>query len=142
MIKWGGNIDRKFDSLKQTSCNVFLSTFSVEPVVMTSRSSCVPAMKDGMVDMKNPSCHSAIVLAIHQTSSCPKTILGLLAPKVALKDVQARYNAFNEIRTFEKPLKSGETVYSCVPMTDNTDEEHLFLKDHTFRSVCLLAQGL
>ena len=120
-----------FYSLKNHA--VFLLTLSVEPVVKTSRDSYVRETKNGMVDMKNPACYSAIVLATHKTSSCPKTLLGVLAPKVALKDVQARLNVIDEIRTFDKPLKSGEAVYSCVPMTDNNDEDHLFLKDHTFR---------
>ena len=99
----------------------------------SSRDSYVPPAKSGMVDMKNPACHSAIVLAIHETSSCPKTLRAVLAPKEALKEVQARWKVKKEIRNFEKSLKFEETVYFCVPLSESNDDVHLSLKDHALR---------
>ena len=99
----------------------------------SSRESYVPLAKDGMVDMKNPACHSAIVLAIHETSSCPKKLRAVLAPKEALEEVQATWKVGNKVRKFEKSLKSEETVYFCVPLSDSNDDVHLSLKDHALR---------
>lgn len=99
----------------------------------SSRDSYVPLARGGMVDMKNPACHSAIVLAVHETSNCPKTLRAVLAPKEALKEVQARWKVVEEIRNFEKSLKFEETVYFCVPLSDSDDDVHLSLKDHALR---------
>ena len=99
----------------------------------SSRDSYVPPAKSGMVNMKNPACHSAIVLAIHETSSFPKKLRAILAPKSALQEVQARWKVGNKVRKFEKFLKCEETVYFCVPLSDSNDDVHLSLKDHALR---------
>ena len=99
----------------------------------SSRESYVPLAKGGMVDMKNPACHYAIVLAVYETSSCPKKLRAVLAPKEALKEVQARWKVGNKVRKFEKSLKREETVYFCVPLSDSNDDVHLSLKDHALR---------
>ena len=99
----------------------------------SSRDSYVPPAKGGMVNMKNPACHSAIVLAMHETSSCPETLRAVLAPKEALQEVKTRWKVEKEIRNFEKSLKFGETVYFCVPLSESNDDNHLPLKDHALR---------
>ncbi len=96
----------------------------------TSAVSYLPSTNPGMVNMNNPACHYAIVLAVHDTSTSPKTLYSVLAPKEALSDVKAKWNVVTEIRKFQDPLQSNEPIYFCVPLSDGN---HLPLEDRTLR---------
>ena len=75
--------------------------------------------------------YRAIVCAVHQTSSSPKKLYAILAPKQACKAVREKWGVTsNDIRKFSKCLCDEDPVYICVPSSDN-DEDHLPLKDFT-----------
>ena len=112
--------------------HVLLSILSLQLVVKTGHDG-LPPTKGGMVDIANPACHSAIVFAVHKTSSCPKILSAVLASKEALHEVQNHWNVVDKIRKFEKSLKLNETVYFCVPLSESNDDDHLFLKDRALR---------
>ena len=67
--------------------------------------------------------HSAIVLAVHNIGSHPKTLHAVLAPKQAKVDFE-----IDGIINFMNPLQPHEKISICVPMTEN---DHLPLQDNT-----------
>ena len=91
----------------------------------------VPSMSASMVNMNNPVCHRAIVLAVHKSGGSPKTLHAVLAPKHAEKRLLTKWNVIG--LRFSRRLKCDEPVYFCVPMSDITESEHLLLKDYTLR---------
>ena len=77
---------------------------------------------------------TAIVCAVHETSSSPKKLSAVLAPQQAYEDVQEKWGITrNFIRNFEKGLCDQEAVYICVPKSEDNDDDHLPLKDFTLR---------
>ena len=75
--------------------------------------------------------HRAIVCAVHETSSSPKKLYAILAPKQALRAVCEKWAVTsNDIRKFSKCLCDEDPVYICVPSSDN-DDDHLPLEDFT-----------
>ena len=82
-----------------------------------------------MVSMNNPACHLAIVLAVHETGSSPKTLRAVLAPKVVKPRLHSKWKV--EPLRFMKRLKCEESIYFCVPMKDTTESYHLSLEDYT-----------
>ena len=78
--------------------------------------------------------HTAIVCAVHETSSSPKKLSAVLAPQHACEDVQEKWGITpNFIRNFDKGLCDQEAVYICVPKSEDNDDDHLPLKDFTLR---------
>ena len=96
----------------------------------TSPVSSVPPTNSHRMEVNNPACHCAIVLAVHDTGSSPKKLQAVLAPKDALEDVKRKWKVEKEIRKFDDPVNSGELIYICVPLSDT---HHLLLEDHTLR---------
>jgi hypothetical protein len=97
--------------------------------VTTTAVSYVPPNNTGMVNIDNPACHLAIVLAVHETGSSPKTLRAVLAPK----HVKSRlYNKWKvEAIRFMSRLKCEEPVFFCVPVPDVRESDHLSLQDYT-----------
>jgi hypothetical protein len=76
-----------------------------------------PPTETGIVDMKNPACHHAIALAVHDTSSSPKTVRTVLAPKHMESYLYKKWGA-RGVR-FTSRLKYEELIYVSVdPMSD------------------------
>ena len=73
--------------------------------------------------------HRAIVCAVHETSSSPKKLCAILAPKQALRAVCEKWGVTSkDICKFSKCLCDEDPVYICVTLSDN-DKDHLPLKD-------------
>ena len=85
--------------------------------------------------MNNPAIHRAIVLTVHDIVTSPKTLHAVLAPKASFNVVVKNWNVEqeNKIRYFNKPLRSEELIFFCVPLSEINDDDHLPVKDHTFR---------
>ena len=112
-----------------------MSTFSVQPGVNTSAVvSFVPPTNGGLVEMNNPAIHRAIVLTVHDTVTSPKTLHAVLAPKASLTAVERNWSVEQEkkIRIFNKPLRSEEEIYFCVPLSEVNVDDHLPVEDHIF----------
>ena len=90
----------------------------------------VPPMNASMVNMNNPGCRRAIVLAVHKSGSTPKTLHAVLAPKQAERHLLAKWEV-KGCPFSGGALKCEEPVYFCVPMSDTTESDHLLLKDYT-----------
>ena len=91
------------------------------------------SMSSSMMDTADSpqAIHRAIVCAVHETSSSPKKLYAILAPKQARKAVREKWGvASNDIRKFSKCLCDEDPVYICVPSSDN-DDDHLPLEDFT-----------
>ena len=101
----------------------------VQPVVKTSAVSYVPPTNTSMVTTKNPACHHAIVLAVHDTGSSPKTLRAILAPKLVKHHLQSKWKV--EPLRFMNRLKCEEPIYFCVPISDTKESLHLSLEDYT-----------
>ena len=99
-------------------------------MVKTNPVSYLPPVTTDVLENVNLPCHRAIVLAVHDTSSTPKILHAILAPKEALNDIKTKWKVVKEIRKFDDPLKSEESVFFCVPLNDS---DHLPLEDHTLR---------
>jgi hypothetical protein len=87
----------------------------------------VPPMSASMVNMNNPACHHAIVLAVHKCDGSPKALHAVLAPKHAENRLSTKWNVKGWRRLMSR-LKCDEPVYFCVPMSKSA---HLFLEDYT-----------
>jgi hypothetical protein len=118
-----------FVLLLVTKLQRFRVLFSVQPIVKTSAVSHVPPTNSGMVNMNNPACHHAIVLAVHEAGGNPKTLRAILAPKLVKRRLSCKWKV--EALRFMNRLKCEEPVYFCVPMSDTTESEHLLLQDYT-----------
>ena len=84
-----------------------------------------------MVDLNNPACHHAIVLAVHETDNSPNSLHAVLAPKHAERRLYNKWRV-KGLR-FTSRLKYKEPIYFCVPMSGTTEGDHLPLKDYTLR---------
>jgi hypothetical protein len=91
----------------------------------------VPQMSASMMNVNNPACHRAIVLAVYKCGGSPNTLYAVLAPKHAESRLSTKWNVIG--LRFTSRLKCEEPVYFCVPMSDITESEHLLLKDYTLR---------
>ncbi len=112
-----------------------MSTFSVQPAVKTSAvDSFVPPTNGGLVEVNNPAVHRAIVLTVHDTGTSPKTLHAVLAPQALFNDVEKTWSVEqeNKIRKFNKPLRSEEEIYFCVPLSEVNVNDHLPIEDHIF----------
>ena len=94
----------------------------------------VPPMDSGMVEMSKPAIYRAVVLAVHDNVTSP-TLHAVLAPKNLRPEVEENWKVKqqNKVRSIDKPLRSEEPIYFCVPLSKDHANDHLGLDDYTLR---------